>query len=709
MTYRRLLLSLLTIFMLSCFISCSQKMNSGGGEVVEPWRAAVQTLSFTGKHERIELNFSRLNFGDGNPFGVPSYEVFINTENNFSQAVRLGEVLIEGDNNLGLAYIVKQADDSNSALNLVFSDIEDNRLYYIFVRSHFYNEDGSDTSKYGDYAVVSGKTQPLPSAVQNVKVLKGDKHLYLSWDSIEGMEYGVNIDDCPKNARGMTELNFWSISGVKTPEANAVIYLSDNTATHQLCIASFNNNGTGAWVIFDNMGNATTDTSKVSDQFKGWKGEAATIAPDDITLSLEALTSSKNSVSVLYNEVNLNALGGDKSFASHEICTEKVGDAPLCTPISFPYFPSRVSQVGLEEGVEYEVWLKAVNSVGTSSKPSNAPRIVTKATEIDWSNPDFLLGKALGNFPFAEELPHSDFARIGNYKSNGGRSSDRLPRAKETALGNLYADAIKSIAESRGVMLDFALLKGEVFEGGIEQGQDITLRFLRGITKSDYWVNDADSQLVLISLKGSDLINDEAISIDLNNYPATTSKTITDTLFGYIAGVNHRAHYGSGGVYSGAEWGIVSKGVTYTIEYLPYDLDEMITNNEAFTTGACAEYVNKKNKEMYDYVADPLNCYKLSFTEADTKVGYVRGKVKNGTLKVGGADIDPNRTYNILTTEAIARTTYPALLKGQKSMEGLEGITLLRAVAEYVANKGAISPYKDGRVQLEGGVPTGKE
>ena len=89
-------------------------------------------------------------------------------------------------------------------------------------------------------------------------------------------------------------------------------------------------------------------------------------------------------------------------------------------------------------------------------------------------------------------------------------------------------------------------------------------------------------------------------------------------------------------------------------------------------------------------------------------MGYKRGRIKSGTLKINNSDIIPEADYKIITTTKIAKEMYVAFL-GKNIQPVLDyssrPVTLITAMAEYIAYKNSIKPYLDGRITISGGVP----
>ncbi|MDR0877938.1 MAG: fibronectin type III domain-containing protein [Treponema sp.] len=127
-------------------------------------------------------------------------------------------------------------------------------------------------------------------------------------------------------------------------------------------------------------------------------------------------------------------------------------------------------------------------------------------------------------------------------------------------------------------------------------------------------------------------------------------------------------HIGRGGAGTG-DFGIVSKEVRYTIQYYKPP------------TGTSPE---------------------LSNTEAEP---YCHGFIKPGTLKINGADIVDGQTYYIGTTDYNASGIYYTKLNLHGTDKEPVNTPFWHGVAEYIYDKGTVTPYLPGNVKLEGGVP----
>lgn len=292
---------------------------------------------------------------------------------------------------------------------------------------------------------------------------------------------------------------------------------------------------------------------------------------------------------------------------------------------------------GLTNGATYYFSVKAVNSQGESayaSIGSAIPASKAAAAPIDFSDIDFELGTAAGEYIFAEDVPASAFFPTG-------RSSDRLTRFKETALGNLFCDGTAWYVADKYENVDFVFLNGGYIEGPIAQGKITVGSMLRMIPSESL-----EDTLTIITLTGSQVID----------------------LFRTAAAV---VHTGRGSKNTGA-FAMVSDAVNYTIQYKTWD----------DTTWDGTTALSSTDSSQYQY-----------------------GWIKDGTLKINGQDINPTATYRIATTSYLAdgNEGYLVFLQGTNRTDKTE--YLWEAVSNYIYEMAKVTPYLDGRVALIGGVP----
>lgn len=652
--------------------------------------ASPSNLSLSAKSLELTIQFGRVAaIGTEGSQDYPSYNVSIARADNPYGIVFLGN--FPSNDSLLVRFVIKPEKDGTETFPVFKYPIEDGVEYIIYVSSVF--------SGWGESAPASiaATPIPMPQAVQNAKVAAGDKRLLITWTARPYENYSVQVDDCPKKPG---QLSKWSPTKTITGN-NYVFSLDNNTDTHSVCMVAFNENGNGEWFIFGKVG---TD----SITYDEYKGQDATQKPD--VPNIKSAEGATKRVTVTFDV----AASGAKSVSKYEIAYRKSGEntwsALTEVPVTSLIGSATVS--GLENLVQYEFLLRASNFAGyTDAVITGTPVQTVK----DFNNPDEFLGTAAASYIYAEDVPHSDFWRISqNFNAGGRPNSDRLTRGKETALGNLFADGLKWYVDEKyaNARVDFAILIGDMINTGIQANTSITPRFLMGIMKDAY----LDDNVVIAQVSGSYLIKELDYNINLRDYPALDGNSgYGETIFGQAASVYRNGHYGGSGgtTYNGVYWAMPSKEARYTIEYLPYDLSAFQSN---FNTKCSA--VNKTTgidsttNQLYDSEKDGNGCYLMSYNDAwpasgnpseNSVIGYKRGRIKSGSLTIGGKAIDPSRTYIIATTKTIADSMYVGFLNASEVLD--TGVTLVRALSEYIADKGTISPYLDGRVKLEGGVP----
>jgi len=300
---------------------------------------------------------------------------------------------------------------------------------------------------------------------------------------------------------------------------------------------------------------------------------------------------------------------------------------------------------GLASGVTYYVWVVSSNGAGNVSVPSPSASALTQAKPaIEFNTTSFVLGTSTAVYAFAQDLPVSAFWPLGR------SGTDRLTRVQETALGNLFADgAAWYLRNKQSKIIDFVFINGGYVDNALLKG-NITVGSLMGIVKPD---SRYDDKLVIVTLSGSAL---KKFFYDPER-ETSLAKWIAE---GDVAGVSHT---GRGSANTGF-FGVVSSEVRYTLEYPQ---------------------------------APPAN------TVINNPEPWQHGRIKD--LAINGAPIDDGKTYRIGTTDYLASGAYfTGLHTDRIAIEGFD-ILFWRGVAEYIYNKESVTPYLDGRIRIEGGVP----
>jgi hypothetical protein len=689
---------LLTALMLSVFVFTGCSSSDSDSQSIP--LSAPNNMALTARSGTLTVQFSQV-AGIGAPGSEekPTYDVWIGANEDGSDMEKLDGEVPKATSNLVRFNIVRTASASGET-EFVYSSLTDGQEYWIFVRSHF------ASYGYSDYAKLSAVPIPMPTTITNPTIAIGDKRIVVSWDAKPYEEYSVQ-EDCPRTPGQLTP-GFWDLINI-TSGNNYVFALDDNIASHKFCIAATNVNGNGAWHIF-----GVTSIDPIT--YTQYTGEDATSAPDApevtivggankrVDISFPAVLTGANSVSeyqYAYQEEGTGTWSGWESILITSLTDDGKANA---------------SVTGLENDKNYSIKVQAINTFSTvegAAVSGGAPVYIAP----NLNNPNEYLSKANAEYIYAEDVPHSDFWRIGpvgmfDARMGGRPGTDRLVRGKETALGNLFADAVQWYAVEQNLNPNFSWLIGDMLNTGIQRNQVITPRFLSGIINQDF----VDDTIVIVTLKGSDLIKDLDYSLDLNDYPAVgTDNGYTTTLFGQAAAVYRNGHYGGSGgtIYNGVYWGMPSKEVKYTIQYKAYDIAAF--NAIYARSGGKQVCIDARNANdgAYDSVNDPEGCYLLTYEQAsptqgspgeNSVLGYKRGRIKSGSLFINDMPIVPGDTYKIATTKRIADSHYVAFLEGTYTDTG---VTLVRAVAEYIFDQGyaGMTPALDGRVKIEGGVP----
>lgn len=667
--------------------SCSSS-NDSGMSISGP-----KSVEITAKHEEFTVQFSKIaGIGVDDNQVFPKFEFFINEEDNIGSAKKL----YYEENNEKIDYIqqpndmsglmrqfVKPQKTDNDGDNIVLLyPIKDTNRYYLWVRACF---DGYGCS---DYAKTDAIPVPYPTKLKegDVEVIEGDKTLLIKIKNANLFdEYGVLADKLECDSPELPKIDpVYTTSNDNLVITSLKNYTDDSETGYKVCIRAQNintdknNPETVSWLQLGEMRPkastqppATPDIQLVSEGNKR------------VTFKFTGDYEGENAVSeykVIYN--------GNNKEEEEVIVTDT--------------YNIEHTIINLVNGKNYNIKVKSKNSKGESE--SNEIKATPKDIPIDFNNLDTVLGKTSDIFVYAEDIPHSDFWRIDSSHKKGGRpSTDRLPRGKETALGNLWSDAVNYyVKEKLKENVDFTVLVGEMIGNGMEKGVSITPRLLMKLTPIDY----IDDTIVIAELKGSDLIENADYLIDLKKYPVLDTRK---TLFGQAAAIHRVGHYGTTAqpaAYATKAWLMPSEEVKYTIEYLPYSLEEFNDNFEE-KCGNVADFAD------YDSKIDPRRCYLIElpansndysfYYPEDPNIGYIRGKIKEGSLTIDGQPINANKTYRIATTKKIADQMYVAFLKAKiKNTNTL----LWKAIAEYIYDTGTIEPKLDGRVKIKGGVPT---
>lgn len=712
---------LLFIILISA-AGCSSEDNNTSSVPV----ASVQSIQPIGKSGQIILQFTQLAGMGANSEVQPEYTLYINNKDDFATAKELGKhtQVLDGTGMAFLEFTIKKAKletDIEGPNKKIFEypELTDGVEYFIWINDCFEGYGCGTPTKMSVVPV----PMPTPLTPENIEFIPGDGTLTINFKNQGAYdEYGLFYNDVKCN---YADVYKYAPQLTTTNNHYVLPNLDNGSEVTPICLRSQNVNtaGPNAQVVRYTGGKVEvlkmgTPTTTNDDNTAVNRTPVKSIeAPAEFSISL--VKEANKNIIISWN----GDFEGSDAVNTYEVTASSEGSNDIVEKASFDSKTIEHTILGLENGKTYNIKVRAVNAAG--SIESNTITATPKETAINFNDLDYVLGSSDGTFIYAEDIPHSDFWRITSVYPQGGRpNTDRLTWGKETALGNMFADSLMWYAKNKlnRQDIDFAFIVGEMITNGIDSGKALTPRFLMGITNINY-INDT---LVIADIKGKYLINPEVdYKIDLENYPSLLSldgtETIGQTLFGQAAAIYRSGHYGAGhtgaAAYKQKGWLSPSKEVRYTIEYLPYDLAEFTTRFQE----KCGDVASNIG---YDSENDPKDCYSTSIlinpadktyppyatdmsqtTGIDDKVkwGYKRGKIQENSLTINGEQIDPEKTYKVLTTKKVADSLYIALLKADKIED--THIVFWQAAAEYVAAAGKISPYLDGRVKLSGGVP----
>ena len=713
---------MLLFIILIAAAGCSSEDNNTSNVPV----ASVQSIQPIGKSGQIVLQFTQLAGMGANSEVQPEYTLYINNKDDFATATVLGKhtQVLDGTGMAFLEFTIKKTKletDIEGPNKKIFEypELTDGVEYFIWINDCFEGYGCGTPTKMSVVPV----PMPSPLTPENIEFIPGDGTLTINFKNQGAYdEYGLFYNDVKCN---YADVYKYAPQLTTTNNHYVLSNLDNGSEVTPICLRSQNVNtaGTNAQVVRYTGGKVevlkmgTPTTTNDDNTAVNRTPVKSTEAPAEFSISL--VKEANKNIIISWN----GDFEGSDAVNTYEVTASSEGSNDIVEKASFDSKTIEHTILGLENGKTYNIKVRAVNAAGNTE--SNTITATPKETAINFNDLDYVLGSADGTFIYAEDIPHSDFWRITSVYPQGGRpNTDRLTWGKETALGNMFADSLMWYAKNKlnRQDIDFAFIVGEMITNGIDSGKALTPRFLMGITNINY-INDT---LVIADIKGKYLINPEVdYKIDLENYPSLLSldgtETIGQTLFGQAAAIYRSGHYGAGhtgaAAYKQKGWLSPSKEVRYTIEYLPYDLAEFNTRFQE-KCGDAASNIG------YDSENDPKDCYSTSIlinpadktyppyatdmsqtTGIDDKVkwGYKRGKIQENSLTINGEQIDPEKTYKVLTTKKVADSLYIALLKADKIED--THIVFWQAAAEYVAAAGKISPYLDGRVKLSGGVP----
>ncbi|MGE4267296.1 MAG: 5'-nucleotidase C-terminal domain-containing protein [Deferribacterales bacterium] len=584
--------TLLVVMAISVLLySCGSSSSSDGGTESIPL-SSPKNFVITPKSASLDIAWTKL----ASVLDVDAtYEVYIGTTADNTQKLDLTPTIA---GNL-VSCTVSALADGTALVN--------GQTYYVRLRAIY---DGVGSADLSD--AMEGMPVPPPATPVISSQLGYEEMLEVVWSDVQ---YAVNYKV------------YWKAGSTETtPDDDAEVEI----VTNPRALIKDVTNGSAYRVWIQAMNNA----GESGYDFEDITPAAATVVPDTPTSTGFTAVSSSQTVTVSWA-----AVANARSYVLKYSTVSGNSKAAGYTEVAVDAESGTVTQMvtGLTNGTTYYFSVKAVNSIGETaytSLGSAVPASKAATTPIDFSDIDFELGTANSEYIFAEDVPASAFFPTG-------RSSDRLTRFKEAAIGNLFCDGTAWYVADKYEDVDFVFLNGGYIEGAIAQGT-VTVGSIMRIIPSD----SLEDTLTVISLTGEQVID----------------------LFRRAAAV---VHTGRGSKNTGS-FAMVSSPVNYTIQYKTWD-DTTWDGTTALTSTESSEY-------QY-------------------------GWIKEDTLKINGVAIDPTATYRVATTSYLAdgNEGYITFLSGTDRVDHTE--YLWEAVSNYIYEMGSITPYLDGRMSLIGGVP----
>lgn len=606
----------------------------------DPPITGPQQFVLTGVDGAIQIRFSRnAPWGDG---GIAAkYDLWYGTSSERLDGTHIGIDRLRAG---GMLVSGKIGDGEAEG------PLENGVTYYVWINAVY---DGVGES---EYHMETGMPVPVAQPPAVVYKSEGDTMVDISWDPVDwAFSYEVAIGTG-------TNPNAGNVPKVTTSKPRYMITARDfdgnplvNDTTYNVWVRASNTNGVGAW------SEIITVTPKAA-----ITAPAAPVAP--------SVESGNKRLKVTWDAVRWAT-----SYELYYGTTNNSGDASLAQEVSPASGKVSTTIAGLTNNTQYYVWVKAKNTLGSSEfSPLGSGTPQEVSVPIDFNDYSFQLGEATAEFIFAELRPLSPFVR-----GNSQGPWDRIVRAKETHLGNLFTDSIMWYLNDRysdefNEKVDFVFLNGGYINNLIKAGP-ISVNTVVGAVDS----GSRDLEITLVSMKGSD-IKAKLSSFEEKEGYVTDPEFVAgnktfESLFDAVADETHTG-VGTGGT---GNWAIVSKEVSYTISYPFVDEDIMSASS------------------LPSAITEP----------------YQHGIIKPGTLKINGADFEDDKVYRIATVDRIADglchgssdTRCPSAIV--MALNGKDTKNLLipywHAVAEYIHEEGSVTPAIDGRIRIEGGVPNG--
>jgi hypothetical protein len=411
------------------------------------------------------------------------------------------------------------------------------------------------------------------------------------------------------------------------------------------------------------------------------------------------------------------------------------GDTPLPSPPEESYLTmQKVSSagavlLGLATGQTYTVWVRASNTAGKSATWQRGAGSPTAPTAVP-ARPPLSLDVIPGDGKLSLSWP--PLVGVPEYKvwyGTGGsiaaatELSEAVPTAATTVTaditgltnGTSYTIWVKS-SNSIGVSVQAVTASATPQPKPPINFDD--LNFVLGYATGEYtWVQDIppsiltgpdgwpgrDRQPRVQEMAIGNLYTDGSLWYFRKTYDPTIDFVLL--YGGYIEGAIHPGPITTGYInmiskYSGERSLILSmRG-----DKLKLFFDEIAAIMHTGRGNSGTRYWALMSKEVRYTIQYPRAPEGTVEAPSEERQRYYYGRIKAGSLTIHGEPIDDARTYRIATTLPMLET-YLALYQYSFDRRSLPDYHFIFALEEYIYDKGYITPYLDGRIKLEGGVP----
>jgi hypothetical protein len=533
---------------------------------------------------------------------IPTYEVYYAKESNqFSNAVKWPDPVISNDSQLVTVHI---------------TGLENNKNYYIWVKAVF---PSLGESTLGSAPITVGMPIPPPATPGPLTIYSSENMLEITWTAV---------------ANAFTYEVYYKASGSgETPPADTAATMITVSQAAAVIPGLNNSQSYTVWVKAVNTAGVSPGFATIS----GSPALAALTKPGTITVK-----PGDEKLTLTWDQVHgVSAYKLYYKEATDDFSNALAVDGTV--PADAPTVSAEITGLSLKK--TYYVWVQSWNSSSTRNESfaNKSSGIPEAKPDIQFNNMQFELGRAAAEYIFAQDLPPSVFFPVTAEYPKGGRpGTDRLTRVQETALGDLFTDAVawyvRKYYPTENV--DFVFLNGGYIDNALPQGI-ITVGRLAALTSS------ASDKLYFVTLKGDKL----------------------KLFFDEVADLPPHTGRGS----SGTGWfGIVSSEVRYTLQYY---------KPPAYTGSGLAS----GESDPYQHGFIKSGTLKINGADIDNNKNY----------RICTTDYVVGEYYFPQLTTAKNPNLSPTPVN----------VLLWHTVAAYIYDKETITPKTDGRIKIEGGVP----